>query len=304
MLVGRRDVLVAGAALAFAGRALAGPAKERIDTVDITSPDFDLKDLFVSGDVPVGARFSLLVPKGLPRGTRVPLVVALHGLGESHDEELGVHAWPEAYGLKTAYERLRHPPVARQSQRKDFTDERIEEVNRALSTRPFRGVAVACPFTPHIDEFPDPKGTYDAYADWIMNVVIPRSRQEAPVLADASGTAIVGCSMGGPVAIEIFSRHPEAFGSFGLVQGAVGVLLAEKHAKMISDAAATSGPKDVLLLSSGADPYRQGHEALAKALEDRGVPHTLRIPPGPHDQPWLRETGSIELLMYEDARVP
>jgi len=207
-------------------------------------------------------------------------------------------------GIKGAYSRLRHPPIERESQRKDFTDDRLAEINRVLTQRPFRGVAVACPFTPHIDEFSNPKATYDAYTDWIANVVIPRCRVETPTLVDPFATTIVGCSMGGPIALEIFARHPEMFGSIGLVQGAVGAYFAEKHAQMIADAASAHGPRDVLLLSSGADPYRQGHEALAKALADRAVPHTLLIPPGPHDQPWLRETGSIEMLTYEDGRVP
>jgi pimeloyl-ACP methyl ester carboxylesterase len=301
--VGRRSFLGGAAALAVAGAARAAPT-ERIDTVDITSPDVDVKDLFVDGDPKIATRFALLVPKGLPRGQRVPLVIALHGLGESHDEELGVRAWLELYGLEHAYERLRHPPVVRESKRNDFTDDRLEEVNRELAARPFRGVAVACPFTPHIDAFPNAPATYAAYAEWIATVVMPRARVEAPVLSDASATSIVGCSMGGPIALDVFSRHPELFGSVGLVQGAVGEYLADKHAEMIAGAASSTGAKDVLLLSSSADPYRQGHEALAKALERRGVPNTLRIPPGPHDQPFLRETGSIELLLYEDRRRP
>lgn len=284
--------------------ARAAPKTERVDTVDITSPDVDVKDLFVDGDPKLATRFALLVPKGLPRGSRVPLVVALHGLGESHDEDLGVRAWLELYGLRHAYERLRHAPILRESQRKDFTDARLDEVNRMIAAKPFRGLAVACPFTPHIDELPNPGEAYAAYAEWITTVVMPRARVEAPILADASATSIVGCSMGGPIALDVFQRHPELFGSVGLVQGAVGEYLAEKHAEMIANAATSTGPKDVLLLSSSADPYRQGHEALAKSLEKRGVPHTLLIPPGAHDQPFLREAGSIELLLYEDRRVP
>jgi hypothetical protein len=94
------------------------------------------------------------------------------------------------------------------------------------------------------------------------------------------------------------------FGSVGLVQGAVGGWLADKHAEMIASAAAAHGPRDVLLLSSSADPFRDGHEALDKALTARHVPHELLVPPGPHDQPFLRETGSIEMLLYEDTRLP
>ncbi|MFO0613808.1 MAG: alpha/beta hydrolase-fold protein [Polyangiaceae bacterium] len=300
----RRDAIVAlGVAAAHALPIHADPV-ERIDTVDVTSDFFDVKDLFVEGDPKLATRFSLIMPKALPKDVKVPLVVALHGLGESGDESLGVRAWPELYGLKTSYERLKKPPVVRESKRKDFTDERLEEVNQLLSTRGFRGVAIACPWTRHIADFPDPKAAYDAYTAWLMDVVIPRARIEGPVSADPLATSIVGCSMGGPVALEVFQRHPEAFGSVGLVQGAVSAFYADKNAQMIADAAASYGRRDVLLLSSQGDPFRDGHEAFAKALDKRGVPNSLRVPPGPHDQPFLRETGSIELLLYQDGRWP
>lgn len=297
------SVGVASAASAIALESAAAPA-ERADTVDVTSAFFDLKDLFVAGDPNLATRFALLVPKGLAQGTKVPLVVALHGLGESSDEELGVRAWPELYGLKSSYERLKTPPVARESKRKDFTDARLAEVNQILSTRGFRGVAVACPWTRQISKYPDPQATYDAYTTWIMDTVIPRCRAEAPVSTDPAATTLVGCSMGGPIAFEIFERHPEAFGSVGLVQGAVSPHFAATYAQTMADAVAKYGPRDVHLLTSSGDPFLDGHQALAAALDKKGVPNTLQSPPGPHDQPFLRETGTIEMLLYQDGRWP
>jgi len=304
MVVGRRNALLGALAFALPGHeALSLPA-ERVDTIDITSGDFDMHDLFVEGDPALASRFALLSPKGLPRGTRVPLVVALHGLGEAYDENLGVRAWAELYGLKATFSRLRHPPIERVGQRKDLTDPRIAEVNGALAQRAFRGVAVACPFTPHIAALRDPVAGYDAYTKWIADVVLPRARQAAKVIDDPSATAIVGCSMGGPVALEVFSRRPELFGSVGLVQGAVASFSAERHATQIAKASAEHGPRDVLLLSSTGDPYRDGHMALDKELTARSVKHTLLVPPGPHDQPWLRDVGSLEMLLYHDSRLP
>jgi hypothetical protein len=32
------------------------------------------------------------------------------------------------------------------------------------------------------------------------------------------------------------------------------------------------------------------------------VANTLRVLPGPHDQPWLREAGTIEMLHWHDRR--
>ncbi len=304
MKVGRRDALLGAASLAMGAETAYAAPTERVDSIDITSGDFDMLDLFVDGDATLASRFSLLSPKGLAKGERVPLVVALHGLGESYDEDLGVRAWPELYGLKSAFSRLRHPPVARIGERRDLTDERLAAINADLDKQPFRGVAVACPFTPHIAALRDPAAGHDAYTKWITEVVVPRAQAEARVRTESAATAIVGCSMGGPIALEVFFRRPDLFGSLGLVQGAVSRAFADKFAGRIADAVSAHGPRDVLLLSSTGDPYRDGHEALADALEKRAVPHRLLVPPGPHDQPFLREVGSIELLLYEDRRAP
>ena len=40
--------------------------------------------------------------------------------------------------------------------------------------------------------------------------------------------------------------------------------------------------------------------ALAAELKTRNVPHAYRVIPGPHDQPWLREAGTIEAVHWLD----
>ncbi|HSN99933.1 MAG TPA: hypothetical protein VLS89_16675, partial [Candidatus Nanopelagicales bacterium] len=123
--------------------------------------DLEIRDLSVPGDRALGRRFTLLVPKHLAAGEKVPLLVLLHGLGETGDERMGAFAWLERYGLGTAYDRLRRPPLARTSKRADWTAARLAEVNSALATRPFRGLALACPFTPTVYKAPDPVAALD-----------------------------------------------------------------------------------------------------------------------------------------------
>ena len=55
-------------------------------------------------------------------------------------------------------------------------------------------------------------------------------------------------------------------------------------------------------LTSSADPFLAGNQALAAALRKKGVACDLRVLPGPHDQPWLREAGTIEMLLWHDRR--
>ena len=305
MLPTRRQVLGSIAVLAASGLgARIAFGDEARDSFDTISPDFDVKDLFVDGDRAVGRRFTMLVPKHVPKGTALPMVVALHGLGEAHDEKLGVRAWLDLYGLRSSYSRLLRPPIARQSKRADFTDSRLAEVNVELARRPFRGLVLVCPFTPNVKTFKDPNKALATYADWISDVVLPRARRGAMVKTDVASTAIVGCSMGGSVALEVVSRRPETFGGIGLVQGAVSDFTAARYAAGLAKAVAAHGPRDVHLLTSEGDPFVSGHHSFAKALTKLGVPVELRVLPGPHDQPWLREAGSIEMLLYQDRHRP
>lgn len=45
-------------------------------------------------------------------------------------------------------------------------------------------------------------------------------------------------------------------------------------------------------------------EALAAAFEARNLNATYRVVPGPHDQIWLREAGSVETLHWLDRLAP
>jgi pimeloyl-ACP methyl ester carboxylesterase len=276
----------------------------RKDTADTSSPDFDVKDLFVDRERCPAGRFTLLSPKPAANAKARPLVVALHGLGEAHDERLGAYAWLDLYGLRTAYARLLHPPIERTSRRKDLTDARMAALNAELARAPFEGLVVACPFTPNPKTQRDPQRALDAYADWIVDDVLPRARREGPAPVGAGATALVGCSMGGAVALEVFARRPEAFGALGLVQGAVSEYTAARIVPKIEKAVASTGSLDLHLLTSEGDPFLAGHRALAAALAAKGIVHTLDVLPGPHDQPWLREIGAIEMLLHQDRRRP
>ncbi|WP_437475800.1 hypothetical protein WME75_24385 [Sorangium sp. So ce1014] len=305
MLLPRRPFLALCAA-ALAPRAAladpAGPAPPLSPAPSAAPPAFDVRDLQVPGDRALGQRFTLLVPKHLAPGERVPLLVLLHGLGETGDPRLGAFAWLERYGLGSAYERLRRPPLGRTSRRKDWTDARLAEVNAALAAQPFRGLAVACPYTPNVHKAPNPSAALDGYARWLAEVVLPRARAEAPVLDGAARTSLDGCSLGGYVGIEVFLRRPELFGAWGGVQSAVSAHRAPAYADRLARAVAAAGPRDLHLLTSKGDPFHDANAALAAQLAKRSIPHTLRVLPGPHDQPWLREAGTLEMLLFHDRR--
>ena len=310
----RRAFLFGAAGAAIAPWSGAGVERTmRVAHADVpragVGEDLDVRDIRVDGDQ--SRRFTLCVPKHLAKHERVPLLVLLHGLGETTDERLGAFAWVERYGLCTAYDRLRRPPLARTSNRAlgYHTDARLAELDAELALRPFRGLVIACPFMPDLQI--GSSAELDRYASWIANVVVPRARREAPTLEDEQHTSIGGCSLGGHFSLEVFLRRPEIFGAWGGVQTAIGeggaLVYADRIARTLArlssgDAGDGLRTRDLHVETSTGDAFRRGNEALTANLTKRGVPHDYRILPGPHDQAWLREAGTLEMLLWHDQR--
>lgn len=284
------QALGGAAALAWPRRALAD------------SSYYELRDIAVPGDRKLGRRFTLLVPKHLRWNERVPLLVLLHGLGETHDERMGAYAWVERYGLGGAYDRLCQPPVVPlEKLGRHWTQEELDAVNAKLRAQPFRGLAIACPFTPNVYKLG--QGALAGYADWLTSEVIPRARREAPVYTDAARTALDGCSLGGYVGIEVFLRKPEQFGAWGMLQGAIGKFRVTDYAKRLKDVVDRLGKRHIHLETSTGDAFREVNEQLSRALTKVGVDHELIVPRGPHNQPFLRDSGTLRMLHWYD-RLP
>lgn len=224
----------------------------------------------------------------------LPLTVFLHGLGETTEERAGAWAWVERYGLGSAYHRLKRAPIDRTSRRGEWTDERLVEVNRELEREPFRGFAMACPF------MPNPKGAadLDAYARWLEESALPRCRHEANIQTDRASTSLCGVSLGGYVSLEMLTRLPRVFGAWAGLQTAIGTFAASRYADKIAAMDRTA----LYILTSALDHWKKSSEALHAAFDAKNLAHTFRVIPGPHDQPWLREAGTIEALLWLDQR--
>jgi hypothetical protein len=245
-------------------------------------------------------RYALLLPTHLGPNERVPLVVLLHGLAETVDARTGAYAWLERYGLGTAYDRLRRPPIAPIGSRGDWTSARLAEVNADLAARPFKGFAIACPYTPNPWKAANATALLNAYAAWIVDGVVANCRVDAPIVPDVAHTGLDGCSLGGYVGLEVWTRRPDAFGTWGGVQSAIGEAGAASWAERLAAAIGKVGPRKLHVQSSSLDPYRAANERLGAELRRRKLAVDTRVPPGPHDQPWLRETGTVEMLLWQD----
>lgn len=229
----------------------------------------------------------------IPRATApVPLVVLLHGLAETLDAHVGARAWVDRYGLADGVKRLRHAPLARRSARDDWGDS-IRALNTSLRNTPFRGLAFVCPHVPRMGI-----REVDAYARWIDGALVPRARAEAGERIGVTPAFIGGCSYGGWVSLEVFLRAPDRFGGWAGVQTAIGQASVADDAERLSLAARR---RPLLIETSTLDPFHDAGVALANGLWARGIPCDLSVMPGPHDQPWLQESGTPSLLAWLDG---
>jgi enterochelin esterase-like enzyme len=264
----------------------------------------DLQNLRLRDISEDGRRFVLVTPRWQNEGLPLPLAVFLHGLGETTNERLGAYAWVEKYGLASAWQRLKRAPIAKTSSRGEWTDARLAEVNAELEKRPFRGFAMACPFMPN----PHGPADLDDYANWIERSLLPRVRKGSgvPVTSDPARTYLAGVSLGGYVSLEVLARRPRLFGAWAGLQTAIGTWAAAGYADKIAKAGPVAGTtaRPLLVVTSSQDHWRASSEALAAAFDAKSLPHTFRSIPGPHDQPWLREAGTLELLHWLDRLAP
>jgi predicted esterase len=289
----RRAFLAASAALG----ASAWPSASAAAGKALTSNELELSTLELGTDRAFG-RALLAVPKQLPSSPA--LLVLLHGLGESHDQEIGARAFAERYGLLSAVSRLLQPPLERTLKAQDFFGEgRVDEINRRLSARPFQCPILLCPFTPNPYKAAG-EATLARFASFIAGPLKAEVEQRTRTKFPAQRCMISGVSMGGYVAIEVFLRQPELFSGLGTAQGAFGPNQASRYAARIAEATERVGPRRIEILTSSNDPYRRVNELFHQHLQKKGQASTLRVSPGPHDQRWLNESGTIEMLLSAD----
>lgn len=226
------------------------------------------------------------------------LLILLHGRGEADSPKLALQAWSHLYGLLDAHARLREPPVRALLDRPRWEPDRAERINAELASKPFRGLALVCPMTPNPAAYGNRPALFRDYTEWLTTELVPLVRSRVPSLGGRVG--LDGCSMGGYVALEVFLSRPEAFGTLGTVQAAIGKDRADAFAARLARLNAERALPPVHLLTSTQDPFREANERLSQRLRSAEIPHHLEVIPGPHNQPWLRQIGTLEMLRWHD----
>lgn len=239
-----------------------------------------------------------------PPGERYPVLIALHGRGESADPARGHLGWASAYRLPDAFGALMRGRISNADYRGFVRAEHLAYVNASLRGQPFRGVMVVTPYVPDVIAEPLGSARMNELGQWLAGPLLAAVRERFPGAARTrEGTGIDGVSMGGRVALEVGFTHGDVFGAVGAIQPAIE----GKEAALAALAARAHVPARIRLLSSDRDPLLEATRRMSSALTERRVPHSFAVVPGPHDYTFNRGPAGIEMLLFHDralAREP
>lgn len=237
----------------------------------------------------------VLAPAGAPD---LPIVVALHGRGETRSLDIGARGYRDYYGVDRIDGRLRAPPITKTDLLQFAEETRLARINASLAAAPYRGVVLACPYAPDLMDR-SPEGA-SAFGRFVVDVLLPKVRETASSTAKTARVGIDGVSMGGRLALWIGLLFPEVFSAVGAMQPALRAGEADLVAKLASAARAKSPKLRLRLLSSEEDPFLDAVNATSLAMKKAGVEHDLVIVPGPHNYDFNRGPGCAEMLLWQE----
>lgn len=244
-------------------------------------------------------RAVVIVPSWTKPDEKLPVLIALHGRGEANKGPVeGVMGWPRDYALLRAIDRVCSPPLTGTDLEGFVDPKRLADLNAGLAANPFRGLVVVCPYLPDVDlRKPAPIKDYGRY---LLETVMPRVRRELPVSPLPAATGIDGVSLGGAVALRVGLGNPDAFGAVGSLQAALGEDQVAEFTDLAKAARAKNAALKLRLLTSKEDYFRGAISHTSTSWRAAGIDHDYADVPGPHDYPFNRGPGAIEMLVWHD----
>jgi len=234
------------------------------------------------------------IPKGLPEGARLPLVVLLpggHHNGQRHDK--GCWGWWYEYKLGETETALRRGHLTN----KDFWGQgrphEIEQFNAYLEATPYRGAVIVTPWVVGRQLDPAPHGAMVAA---FLRDLVARARNELPVLDTREATGLGGMSSGGLWAIHAGSACSDLFGTLVATQPFTEELVKPLRAAVNARAM----PQRLRLVTSEADHQREPTLALSQALREDKIEHELYEYLGAHSAAFAAGPGGLDAMLTFD----
>jgi pimeloyl-ACP methyl ester carboxylesterase len=225
-----------------------------------------------------------------------PLIIAFGGAGEcAKPPRTGALAWMHYYKMDEAVHALAREQLDTLDFRGLVKPEELQSYNRMLREQPYRGVIVACPYSPLLSmgralEDPD----YEAY---LIEELVPALLTRYRVAKGKIG--VDGVSMGGARSMYYGLKYPQVFSTIGSVQGAFGPYF-DMYEALLKTNAELLGKRQIQLLTSDGDSMRMPVQKMHELLQRYQVPHTYLRMTGPHDYVFNQGPGSIGLLVFHD----
>ncbi len=273
----------------------------RQNRTDVDTSEIRLHELSFGPEEGGPQRVVVLVPTWANEHHKLPLVIALHGRGEANRGlDVGAWAWVRDYGLDRSAARLRQPPLTRDDYLGLITPSHLDRLNDSLRTNPWRGLVVACPYTPDILGHSDLDAAVPM-ARFVKQYLIPKVRKRFPVIDSRQATGIDGVSLGGRMALLVATLYPEQFGAVGTLQAA----FRDQELPMLVQRIRWAWqqpvhPMALRILTSDHDPFRPTLEKLASMLQPAPQGFAFDLVAGPHDIDFNRGPGGIEMLRWQE----
>jgi iron(III)-salmochelin esterase len=241
------------------------------------------------------------IPAGADGSKRYPVLVALHGRGESlKGSRRGARGWLDDYDLGRAMSRLLEPPLGKRDFQGYVSNERLRQINRSLGEQPYAGLIVVCPFLPDVLRRENAFKEAEPLAAFIVDVLLPRVYAKTPAIGTPATTGIDGVSLGGRAALLVGFTRPTAFGAIEALQAAIDGTEVERFAELGVRALADNPRLVFRLVTSDQDHFLGVNQRLSSELESKGVQHRYRRVLGTHSYRFNRGPGGIEMLLYHD----
>jgi iron(III)-salmochelin esterase len=241
------------------------------------------------------------VPERAGPELRLPVLVALHGRGESLKGNVrGARGWIDDYGLEQALLRLGEPPLQSHDFQGYVSRPRLRRINGALSEHPYEGLIIVCPYLPDVLRRRAAFERAETLAAFIVDELLPRVYSETPAIGTPETTGIDGVSLGGRASLLVGAARPLAFGAVGALQAAIDGGEVTRFAELAARAVTHNPQLELRILTSQQDHFRRVNQRLSALLTKQGVRHQYLSVVGTHSYRFNRGPGALEMLLFHD----